>query len=403
MLDAHRDARLQDIQTPFYLYDTDLLQQTLDVIRAEAGSHPCYHVHYAIKANSNPVILRQIAAAGLGADCVSGGEIHAAVESGFKPDSIVFAGVGKADWEIRLALQTGIGAFNVESTEELDVIAQLAAEQQLTARISLRINPDVAAHTHAHITTGRAENKFGIDRNHMVEVIRKTLATPHLDFVGLHFHIGSQMLDMSDFLALALRINEIQDQLEAEGIRLPSINVGGGLGVDYDHPDRHPIPDFAAYFATYSDNLRLRPGQHLHFELGRSVVAQMGSLISRVLYVKHGTVKRFAILDAGMTELIRPALYGALHAIQTFDIDGGRPCFASARRDSDYVTYDVVGPICESSDVFARDYPLPPLQRGDMVAIRSAGAYGEVMASCYNCRQLPAVHTVNDLQERLKR
>lgn len=387
---------LNSRQTPYYLYDTALLAQTLDAIKAETQAHDNYHVHYAIKANANPVVLRQIARAGLGADCVSGGEIRAAIEAGFAPEGIVFAGVGKADWEIRLALENDIFAFNVESREELEIIAAMAAEMGCRARVCLRINPDVGAHTHAHITTGKAENKFGIDRHDMVSVIRQTLSTPSLEFMGLHFHIGSQLLEMDDFVALSQRINEFQEQLDTEGISLKNINVGGGLGVDYDTPSANPVPDFKAYFAAYSDNLHLRPGQQLHFELGRAVVAQMGSLITRVLYVKHGTQKRFAIVDAGFTELIRPALYGALHRIEPVSFEGNTLHFGNAA-DAATEVYDVVGPICESSDTFAKDYALPAVKRGDLLALRTAGAYGETMASTYNCRPLPVAYTVEEL------
>ncbi|MBR1800486.1 MAG: diaminopimelate decarboxylase [Bacteroidaceae bacterium] len=373
-----------DHPTPYYLYDTDLLQRTLAAIRAEVADHDNYHVHYAIKANANPRILREIAAAGLGADCVSGGEIEAALNSGFVAATIAFAGVGKADWEIRRALEAGIGMFNVESIEELEAINDCATSLKLRARVSLRINPNVGAHTHDHIATGRAEDKFGIDMEDMVPVIRSIQAMPAVEFTGLHFHIGSQLLVMDDFAALCRRINELQEQLDREGIFAPNINVGGGLGIDYDTPDAHPVPNFAAYFSTFKQGLRLRPGQHLHFELGRSVVAQMGTLVARVLYVKHGKQKQFVILDAGFTDLIRPAFYGAHHAIENLT--------AAEEQRTQTETYDVVGPICESSDVFQKDALLRETRRGDLIAIRSAGAYGEAMASTYNCRPLPAAY-----------
>ena len=376
-------THLQTFDTPCYVYDTGLLARTLAAIKAETHEHDNYHVHYAIKANANPDVLRQIAAAGLGADCVSGGEIRAAIEAGFPAREIAFAGVGKADWEIILGLKTGIGMFNVESIEELEVIHDLATSMDIRARVSFRINPDVGAHTHDHITTGRAEDKFGIAKEDMVAVVRRAQAMPHIDVTGLHFHIGSQLLEMDDFSALCQRINELQDELDAEGICLKNINVGGGLGIDYEQPDAHLIPDFKAYFSTFTNELRLRDGQQLHFELGRAVVAQMGTLITRVLYVKHGHEGRFVIVDAGMTELIRPALYDAHHQINNL---------TSTATATD--VYDVVGPICESSDVFARDYVLPVTKRGDLLAIRSAGAYGETMASCYNCRPLPPVYLV---------
>lgn len=375
--------QLQGLPTPAYVYDTALLAATLDAIKAAVRDDANYHVHYAIKANDHPAILKQIAAAGLGADCVSGGEISAAIEAGFPAQKIGFAGVGKADWEIELAIKAGIGFFNVESREELEVISQIATALQTEARVCLRINPDVCANTHAHITTGREEDKFGIARQHMVEVIRLAQQLPYLSFVGLHFHIGSQLLDMTDYEALCARVNELQDLLEAEGITVPNINVGGGLGIDYADPDLHPIADFQNYIDTFRSHLRLREGQQLHFEPGRAVVAQMGILLTRVLFVKHTETKDFVILDAGMTDLIRPALYGALHKIENISAEG-----------SEVKTYDIVGPICESSDIFARDYQLPITKRGDLIAIRSAGAYGQTMASTYNHRSLPKTFLV---------
>ena len=375
--------QLQGLPTPAYVYDTALLAATLDAIKAAVRDDANYHVHYAIKANDHPAILKQIAAAGLGADCVSGGEISAAIDAGFPAQKIGFAGVGKADWEIELAIKAGIGFFNVESREELEVISQIATALQTEARVCLRINPDVSANTHAHITTGREEDKFGIARQHMVEVIRLAQQLPYLSFVGLHFHIGSQLLDMTDYEALCARVNELQDLLEAEGITVPNINVGGGLGIDYADPDLHPIADFQNYIDTFRSHLRLRDGQQLHFEPGRAVVAQMGILLTRVLFVKHTETKDFVILDAGMTDLIRPALYGALHKIENISAEG-----------SEVKTYDIVGPICESSDIFARDYQLPITKRGDLIAIRSAGAYGQTMASTYNHRSLPKTFLV---------
>ena len=369
--------QLSEMQTPCYYYDMALLQHTLDAIKQEVAQYEHFEVHYAVKANANSRVLRTISGAGLGADCVSGGEIKAAIEAGFPADQVVFAGVGKADWEIRLGLEHDIFCFNVESVPELEVINELAAEAGMMARVAFRINPDVGAHTHANITTGLAENKFGISMRDMERVIRLAQQMEHVTFIGLHFHIGSQILEMDDFVALSHRINELQDQLEAAGISVPNINVGGGLGIDYQRPELFPVPDFKKYFATYASHLKLRKGQHLHFELGRSVVGQCGMLISRVLYMKQGTDKQFAILDAGMTDLIRPALYQAHHAIR--NLTSEEPA----------ATYDVVGPICESSDVFDKDVILPGVRRGDLIALLSAGAYGEIMASRYNCRTLP--------------
>ena len=369
--------KLQSIQTPFYYYDTELLRATLRAINEEACKHEGFVVHYAIKANANPRILRIIREAGMGADCVSGGEINASVKAGFPTNKIVYAGVGKSDWEINLGLDNDIFCFNVESIPELEVINELAAAKGKVARIAFRLNPNVGAHTHANITTGLAENKFGIAMRDMLTVIEKAQQMANVKFVGLHFHIGSQILDMGDFQALCNRVNELQDELERHRINVEHINVGGGLGVDYEHPNRLPIPDFKAYFDTYARKLKLRPGQTLHFELGRAVVAQCGSLITRTLYIKEGAVKKFCIVDAGFPDLIRPALYQAYHKIE--NITSSEPCEA----------YDVVGPICESTDVFAKQIDINRAKRGDLIAIRSAGAYGEIMASQYNCRQLP--------------
>lgn len=377
--------KFKDIRTPFYYYDTELLQQTLDAIKKEIGDKPNYHLHYAVKANANPKVLKQISQAGFGADCVSGGEIRASLAAGFPAEEIVYAGVGKSDWEINLGLDADIAYFNVESIAELEVINELAAQKQKVARVSFRINPNVGAHTHANITTGLAENKFGIAMEDMEKVIGIAAKMENVQFIGLHFHIGSQILEMEDFKALCARINELQDRLEQEGIRVENINVGGGLGIDYQAPDANPIPDFKAYFETYEKNLKLREGQHLHFELGRAVVGQCGSLITRVLYVKQATVKQFAIVDAGMTDLLRPALYQAYHQIDNLTSEEPEE------------VYDVVGPICESSDVFAKEYKLNKCHRGDLIALRSAGAYGEIMASQYNCRELPQGYTTEDL------
>lgn len=376
--------RFEGLRTPFYYYDTRVLNDTLQAIVREAGRYERFGVHYAIKANANPRLLAIIRQAGLGADCVSGGEVEAALKAGFAPEYIVYAGVGKADWEIDLALEHGIYCFNVESVPELEVIDQRAALQGRCARVALRINPDVGAHTHANITTGLAENKFGIRMEDMERVIDRANELEHTEFIGLHFHIGSQILDMGDFIALCNRVNELQDRLEARQIRVDYINVGGGLGIDYAHPNRQPVPDFRSYFATYATHLRLRPWQTLHFELGRSVVGQCGTLIARTLYVKQGANKQFAILDAGMTELIRPALYQAYHKIENLSSEG--PVQA----------YDVVGPVCESSDVFGKAVDLNEVHRGDFIGIRSAGAYGEAMASQYNCRALPKAYLSED-------
>lgn len=377
--------KFRELETPFYYYDVNVLRETLSCINKEAGKYNNFCVHYAVKANANHKVLTIIRESGLGADCVSGGEIRAAIKAGFPTNKIVYAGVGKTDWEINLGLDYDIFCFNVESVPELEIINELAAAKGKTARVAFRINPNVGAHTHANITTGLAENKFGISMEDMDKVIDMAGTLPHVKFVGLHFHIGSQILDMGDFVALCNRVNELQEKLYARQIIVEHINVGGGLGIDYAHPNRQAIPNFTEYFATYHKHLKLRPQQTLHFELGRAVVGQCGSLISKVIYVKQGTNKQFAILDAGMTDLIRPALYQAYHKIE--NITSEEPM----------ETYDVVGPICESSDVFGKAIDLNKVHRGDLIALRSAGAYGEIMASGYNCRPLPQGYTSDEL------
>ena len=377
--------KFRELETPFYYYDVNVLRETLSCINKEAGKYNNFCVHYAVKANANHKVLTIIRESGLGADCVSGGEIRAAIKAGFPTNKIVYAGVGKTDWEINLGLDYDIFCFNVESVPELEIINELAAAKGKTARVAFRINPNVGAHTHANITTGLAENKFGISMEDMDKVIDMAGTLPHVKFVGLHFHIGSQILDMGDFVALCNRVNELQEKLYARQIIVEHINVGGGLGIDYAHPNRQAIPNFTEYFATYHKHLKLRPQQTLHFELGRAVVGQCGSLISKVIYVKQGTNKQFAILDAGMTDLIRPALYQAYHKIE--NITSEEPM----------ETYDVVGPICESSDVFGKAIDLNKAHRGDLFALRSAGAYGEIMASAYNCRALLKGYTSETL------
>ena len=378
---------LNGIETPFYYYDVELLERTISAVREEAARYRNFHVHYAIKANYNPRLLEIIAAAGLGADCVSGGEVKAALDAGVPASKVVFAGVGKTDKEISLALDAGIFCFNVESIPELEAIEALAAQRGVNVDVAIRVNPNVGAHTHSNITTGLAENKFGVNYEQLDEVIDKIEGLEHITLIGLHFHIGSQILVMDDFIALCGRINELQELLfESRGLVLPHINVGGGLGIRYDAPDKFPVPDFNLYFATYAENLKLHPDQHVHFELGRSIVAQCGTLVTRATYVKRGTCKQFVIVDAGMNDLIRPALYDAYHRIENI---------VSSKPDE---VYDVVGPVCESSDVFCKDCKIPETERGDLLAIRSAGAYGEAMAFGYNCRELPKAVLSTDLR-----
>lgn len=366
------------VGTPFYLYDMTLLRHTLEHIKRQVAGWP-YRVHYAVKANGNPRILNEIARLGLGADLVSGGELIAALQAGFAPGMMNFSGVGKTDREIMAGLEHGIGMFNVESVPELQVIDQLAVAMGKVARIAIRVNPDIDAHTHRNITTAKADNKFGIDIDMLPSVLAMARQLPGVHLAGLHFHLGSQLTDMTPYLMLCDVANRLNSECQCSGITLDTINVGGGLGIDYDKPDEHPVPDFGKYFDTFKQHLRLLPHQELHFELGRSIVGQCGSLVASVVFVKQGRNKQFVILDAGMTDLIRPALYDAHHVIQNL----------SAPEGEEVERYDIVGPVCESTDVFAHDCPLPVTRRGDIIAIRSAGAYGQSMASTYNMRALP--------------
>lgn len=371
--------KFKGLQTPFYYYDTELLRNTLKLVTGEAGKYG-YHVHYAVKANANSKILSIVRENGLGADCVSGGEIQACLDAGFPANKIVFAGVGKADWEINLGLDNNIFCFNVESAAELEVINELAEAKNKVASVALRVNPEVDANTHHYITTGLKENKFGINLCQLDEVLDQFARLKNVKLIGLHFHIGSQITDLTSFKGLCARVNEIQENMAKRHMIVEHINVGGGLGIDYQNPDRQSIPDFADYFAIFHQLLKLQPNQTLHFEPGRSIVGQCGSLITKVLYVKKGSSKQFAIVDAGFTELIRPALYQAYHKIENLT------------SESAVEAYDVVGPICESSDCFGKAVDLNEVHRGDLIALRSAGAYGEIMASQYNCRKLPKAY-----------
>ncbi|MDR0546102.1 MAG: diaminopimelate decarboxylase [Dysgonamonadaceae bacterium] len=364
------------LRTPFYYYEVGLLRATLQTVVTESSKYN-YHIHYAVKANANPKILSIINESGLGADCVSGGEIEAALRAGFPASKIVFAGVGKADWEINLGLDNDIFCFNAESIPELEVINELAAQKGKTANVALRINPEVDAHTHHHITTGTKENKFGINLDQLNKVLDQLENLKSLKLIGLHFHIGSQLTELEPFIALCKRTEELQQQLAQRNIKVENINFGGGLGIDYRRPDEQSIPDFKSYFEIFNKYFKALPGQQIHFEPGRSIVGQCGNLISKALYVKEGSFKKFVVLDAGFTELIRPAMYDAYHQIDNIS------------SDEKTEIYDIVGPICESSDCFGKERELATTHRGDLIALRSAGAYGEIMASQYNCRRLP--------------
>ncbi len=380
-------AHFSKLNTPFYYYDLNLLKSTLKACNDAASAYN-FHVHYAMKANFNDKVLSHIKHIGFGADCVSGGEVRKAVETGFAKDKIVFAGVGKSDKEINYALDQDIFCFNVESLQELQVLNELAEKKQKIAKVAIRINPNVDAHTHANITTGLDENKFGINSWDMPACADILNISPNLEFVGVHFHIGSQITNLSVYKDLCVRVNEFAAWFEDKGFKVTVLNVGGGLGIDYHHPNGQ-IPDFKAYFKIFADVLEVKPYQEVHFELGRALVGQCSSLISRVLYVKDGKNKNFLVLDAGMTELMRPALYQAYHMIENI----------SSKTIDNTVKYDVVGPICESTDFFAKELAMPQTYRNDLIAIRSTGAYGEVMASNYNLRDAIVTVTNEDISE----
>ncbi len=374
MLNKEIIAGLKNHRTPFYYYDMDLLRRILDIVRTESKERN-YKVHYAVKANFNPVIMKTISGYGFGADCVSGNEVAHSAENGFAPDDIVFAGVGKSDEEIELALNTGISCFNCESVPELLVINDIAGRTGRKAPVALRINPNVEAHTLKHITTGTEENKFGIRLNELGEIAELIPTLKNISFKGLHFHIGSQITETGPYRNLCTRVNEVWEWFSERGYENLNVNVGGGLGINYEEPDT--MPPFREYFEIFASHLDSRIRGEISFELGRSLTAMCGTLISRVLYIKEGVSEKFVILDAGFTDLLRPALYQAYHKIENLTSEGERG------------KYTVAGPICESTDTFGRFVDLPLTQRGDLIGIRSAGAYGESMASRYNLRNLP--------------
>ncbi|TVR19287.1 MAG: diaminopimelate decarboxylase [Balneolaceae bacterium] len=383
MFSSTQIEAFKKLQTPFYFYDLDLLRETLSQI-SEHGLSKGFHIHFAIKANFNFPILKLIKAAGLGIDCVSGKEIERAIEAGFEPNQLAFAGVGKTDDEILTGLRYNIFSFNCESLQELEVLNELASKEGKTANVSIRLNPNVEANTHKYITTGLNENKFGITADKLPALFELLPSFKALNLTGIHFHIGSQIRDLQPFADLCEKVNSLQDLFEQKGYQLEHVNLGGGYGIDYDAPDDEPIPNFKAFFELFERKLELREGQKVHFELGRSIVGQCGSLISKVLFIKEGISTNFAVIDAGMTELIRPALYQASHKVDV--LTSNKP----------EKTYDVVGPICESSDTFQRGITLPKINRGDLVAIRSAGAYGEVMSSGFNLRERVKAYYTED-------
>ncbi len=389
----------EQYETPFYRYDLSLLRETLHRCQTYSLRYG-FHVHYAMKANFNPRILEEIRKMNFfGVDCVSIGEIMVAKEKGFTPEKIVFAGVGKTDYEIQEALHLGIYCFNVESIQEMEVINELSGNLGVKAPIAIRVNPNIDAGTHHYITTGLNENKFGIQFETLPEVFKCLRSMKHLQFMGIHFHIGSMIQDFSVFKNLCFRVNEVQKTFEKEGFKVRIINVGGGLGIDYQEPKKNPIPDFANYFSIFNQYLERRDGQSVLFELGRSLVGQCGSLITKVTYVKKGIDTHFLIVDSGMNHLIRPALYEAYHHIDLISSEAIDQEYSlepnSLLEPVETKIYDVVGPICESADFFRKSVVLPLTHRGDLLAIRSVGAYGEAMASDYNLRDRASVVFIN--------
>jgi diaminopimelate decarboxylase len=371
--DVRLDLLAQKVGTPFYCYSTATLQRHYKVF---AGALPKGSlIAFSVKANGNQAVLKTLAGLGAGADVVSGGELAKALAAGIPAGKIVFSGVGKTREEMRAALDAGIYQFNVESEPELLALNEVAAGLGTRAPITLRINPDVDAKTHAKITTGTAETKFGIPFTQAREAYAHAAKLANIEIVGIDVHIGSQITDLEPFEAAFQRVAELVDILRKDGHSITRLDLGGGLGVPYENSNMPP-PDPDAYGKMVS-RVTKDLGCTLSFEPGRLIAANAGVLVSQVIYVKHGEAKHFLIIDAGMNDLIRPAMYDAHHEIAAIQ----EPAVGSPRP-----RYDVVGPVCETSDLFAAARPLPELKSGDLVAILSAGAYGAVMASDYNAR-----------------
>jgi diaminopimelate decarboxylase len=371
-------------KTPYYLYDFQILNETLNALQRATVKYGVIP-HYAVKANCESEILSTIAARGVGADCVSIYEVRAALACGFKVDGLVFSGAGKRPDEIREAIELGIGCLNIESLQELFLAGKIAAELRIPVRFSLRITPDAEVETHEYLTTGRSFNKFGLLEDEIDEAITYIKTAAFLRFTGIHLHAGSQIRSTNTFRNLSAVMQRFNELFIKRGLVPVMLNLGGGWGINYDEPDVELIPDFDAWFSALNENIKLMPGQKIHVEPGRSVVAQCGSLVTEVLYTKERGGKIFAIVDAGMTELLRPALYGSKHKVHLQD-----NC-----DDTEEALYDVVGPICESSDVFAQALRLPVLEPGTRLVIRSVGAYGQTMSSRYNMRPEAPVVFIN--------
>ena len=385
MLSRQIAPKLAEMETPFYLYDMGLLRQTLESVSYESKKYD-YEVHYAIKANNDDRILAVIRDYGLGIDCASGNEVRKALELGFEPSKIVYAGVGKRDKELRYAIEQQILAINCESIQELQVLNDLAGEAGRCVDIALRVNPDIDPKTNHCIDTGQADSKFGISYEEILENAEAIRALKNLNIIGLHLHIGSQIRELHVFENMCNKVNVILENLVRLGFQIDFVDVGGGLGSNYDVPENEPIPNFASLFAIVHNYLRVGD-RKVHFEFGRSIVGECGELITRVLYNKTtATGRKLAIVDASMTELIRPALYGSYHNIENI----------TSESESNE-KYTVVGTACESTDVFDENVSLRKTRRGDLLTIKSAGAYGMSMASRYNLHDLPGAVYSDDL------
>lgn len=378
--------------TPLYIYSqaTILAQARAYLANAPADGLACY----AVKANGNPIILKLLATAGLGADVTSGGELFLALHAGFAPSKIIYSGVGKLRHEIEAALDAKIRALHVESAMELELIAALATERQQIVPIGVRVNPDIPVETHPYISTGAAQHKFGVSPETAVSLIHFAAQHPWLNPVGLAAHIGSQIQAIAPFRASAEFLVSLADELAASGIRLDYLDVGGGLGVAYDSEQWGGGRTRIAEWVTAVSEPIQNAGYKIVMEPGRSVVAAAGVLLTQVLHTKPQGEKQFAIVDAAMNDLLRPTLYNAYHEILPVQVRRT----LEVRR-----TYDVVGPICETGDFLARARPLPPIAPGDLLAITHTGAYGFAMSSNYNGRLRPAEILVNGSQAHLIR
>ena len=378
MLSRQVADKLAKYETPFYLYDIGLLNQTLESLMSIASKYG-YKIHYAIKANYDARLLQIIRKYGVGIDCASGNEARCAIEAGFDPKSIVYAGVGKRDKEIRYAIEQNILAINCESIEEINLVDELAAQMGKVVNIALRVNPDIDPKTNHCIDTGQADSKFGISYEEILSSVEHIRSLKHIDVIGMHIHIGSQIRELHVFENMCNKVNVIVDNLTKLGFEIEFVDVGGGLGINYDMPENEPIPNFASVFAIIKQHLKVG-NREVHFEFGRSIIGQCGELITKVLYNKTtATGRRLVIVDGSMTELIRPALYGSYHNIENITSE------AEQR-----LKYTIVGTACESTDVFDENVSLPLTKRGDLLTIKSAGAYGMSMASRYNQHDLPA-------------